>query len=88
MKKTKHASSQQGHLIAPAVVVDLRKLLNESNLSENEKGLIKRRLIESRQPFGDVLQRLVNQAKQETGILDMPESLKQLEEKEGSAPIN
>ncbi|MEK8021740.1 MAG: hypothetical protein VSS75_033105 [Candidatus Parabeggiatoa sp.] len=83
MKKTKNASSQQGHLIKPAVVVDLRKLLNESKLSENEKGLIKRRLIESRQPFGDVLQRLVNQAKQETGSLDMPESLKQLEEKEG-----
>jgi len=83
MKKTKNPSSQQGHLIAPAVVVDLRKLLSESKLSENEKGLIKRRLIESRQPFGDVLQRLVNQAKQETGSLDMPESLKQLEEKEG-----
>jgi hypothetical protein len=28
MKKNKNASSQQGHLIAPAVVVDLRKLYN------------------------------------------------------------
>jgi hypothetical protein len=83
MKKTKNVSSEQGHLIKPAVVVDLRKLLSESKLSENEKGLLKRRLIESRQPFGEVLQRLVNEAKQETGDLDMPESLKQLEEKEG-----
>ena len=83
MKKTKHASSQQGHLIAPAVVVDLRKLLSESNLSENEKGLLTRQLIENRELFSEVLQQLVNQAKQEMGSLDMPESLKQLEEKEG-----
>ncbi|MEK8019053.1 MAG: hypothetical protein VSS75_019460 [Candidatus Parabeggiatoa sp.] len=83
MKKTKNASSQQGHLIEQAIVVDLIKLLSESKLSENEKGIIKRRLIENREPFSDVLQRLVNKAKQETGSLDMPESLKQLEEKEG-----
>jgi len=64
-------------------VVDLRKLLTESKISENEQGIIKRRLIENRKPFGKVLQRLVRQAKQETGTLDMPESLKELEEQEG-----
>jgi len=72
--------SQQGNLIEPPVVIDLRKLF--TGLSENEQGIIKRRLIENRKPFGKVLQRLVRQAKQETGTLDMPESLKQLEEKE------
>jgi hypothetical protein len=81
MKKTQNPHSQQGNLIKPPVVIDLRKLL--TGLSENEQGIIKRRLIENREPFGKVLQRLVRQAKQETGTLDMPESLKQLEEKEG-----
>jgi hypothetical protein len=59
----------------------LRKLLTESKLSENESGILKRRLLENREPFGKLLQRLVRQAKQETGTLDMPQSLKQLEEK-------
>ncbi len=81
MKKTQNPHSQQENLIEPPVVIDLKKLL--TGLSENEQGIIKRRLIENRKPFGKVLQRLVRQAKQETGTLDMPESLKQLEEKEG-----
>jgi hypothetical protein len=83
MKKTQNFPSQQENLIEKPVVVDLRKLLAESKLSENEIGIIKRRLIENQKPFGKLLQRLVRQAKQETCILDMPGSLKQLEEKEG-----
>jgi hypothetical protein len=56
MKKTpKPHSFQQETLIEPPVVIDLTKLLTESKLSENEQGLIKRRLIESRKPFGKVL---------------------------------
>jgi len=85
MKKTPKSSqiSRQRNLIEPPVVIDLRKLLTESKLSENESGILKRRLLENREPFGKLLQRLVRQAKQETGTLDMPQSLKQLEEKEG-----
>ena len=83
MKKTPNDRSQQGNLIEPPVVIDLRKLFTESNISENEQGIIKRRLLENREPFGKVLQSLVRRIKQETGTLDMPESLKQLEEKEG-----
>jgi hypothetical protein len=83
MKKTPKSSqiSRQGNLIEPPIVIDLRKLLTESKLSENESGILKRRLLENREPFGKLLQRLVRQAKQETGTLDMPQSLKQLEEK-------
>jgi hypothetical protein len=83
MKKKQKIHSQQRHLIKPPIVIDLRKLLTESKLSENEQGILKRRLIENRKPFGKVLQQLVKLAKQETGILNMPESLKQLEEQEG-----
>ncbi len=80
MKKT---PPSQGHLIKPPVVIDLIKLLRNSKLSENEQGIVKRRLLENRKPFGKVLQDIVMQAKQETGTVDMPESLKKLEEKEG-----
>jgi len=76
-------SSQQGNLIKPPLVIDLSQLLAESKLSENEFGIIKRRLLENQEPFGKVLQRLVRQAQQETTPLDMPKSLKQLEKKEG-----
>jgi formate dehydrogenase maturation protein FdhE len=81
MKKT--PNNQQRNLIEPPVVIDLRKLLTESKLSENEQGILKRRLLENREPFGKMLQLLARRVKQETGILDIPESLKQLEEKEG-----
>jgi hypothetical protein len=84
MKKTQKIPSQQGNLIKPPVVIDLRKLLTESKLSENEQGILKRRLLENREPFGKLLQLLVKRIKQEPETLvDMPESLKQLEEKEG-----
>ena len=85
MKKTPKSSqiSRQGNLIESPIVIDFSKLLTESKLSENESGILKRRLLENREPFGKLLQRLVRQAKQETGTLDMPQSLKQLEEKEG-----
>ena len=76
-------NNQQRNLIEPPVVIDLRKLLTESKLSENEQGILKRRLLESREPFGKFLQRLARQVKQEAGTLDLLESLKQLEEKEG-----
>jgi len=83
MKKTQNAPLSQGNLIEPPVVIDLKKLLTESKLSENEQGILKRRLLENRKPFGKVLQLLVKRIKKEPGILDMPESLKQLEEQEG-----
>ena len=83
MKKTQNAPLSQGNLIEPPVVIDLKKLLTESKLSENEQGILKRRLLENRKPFGKVLQLLVKRIKKEPGILDMPESLKQVEEQEG-----
>jgi len=48
-------------------VVDLRKLLTESKISENEQGIIKRRLIENRKPFGKVL---LKELVQESGNLN------------------
>lgn len=83
MKKKQTTPSQQGNLIKAPVVIDLRKLLAESKLSENEIGIIKRRLLENRESFGKVLQLLVRHTKQAPEIFDMPKSLKQLEEKEG-----
>jgi formate dehydrogenase maturation protein FdhE len=83
MKKNQNSSSGQQNLIKPAVVFDWIKLLTESKLSDNDKGIIKRRLIESRAAWEKVLQRLVNRAQQETSAVDIPESLRKLEEKEG-----
>ena len=83
MPKMKKTLLSQGHLIKPPVVIDLIKLLRNSKLSENEQGIVKRRLLENKKSFGKVLQDIVMQAKQETGTVDMPESLKQLEKKEG-----
>jgi hypothetical protein len=80
MKKT--PISQQENLIEPPMVIDFDKLLTESKLSENEQGIVKRRLIENRQAFGKVLQQLVIHVKPETGTFDLLESLKELEEKE------
>lgn len=80
MNKT--SISQQENLIEPPIVIDFDKLLTESKLSENEQGIVKRRLIENRQAFGKVLQQLTKYAKQETGTFDLLESLKELEEKE------
>ncbi|RKZ40284.1 MAG: hypothetical protein DRQ49_08900 [Gammaproteobacteria bacterium] len=74
--------SQQENLIEPPIVIDFDKLFTDSKLSENEQGIIKRRLIENRQAFGKVLQQLTNYAKQETATFDLLESLKELEEKE------
>ena len=79
MKKT----SQQLNLLEPPAVLDLFKLLTESDLSENEQGILKRRLIENREQFGKFLQRLLKSAEKEDKILDMPESLKKLEKDEG-----
>jgi len=77
-------SSRQRNLIEPPVALDLTNSFADSKLSENESGFIKRRLIEGRGQFGKWLQWLVRHAQQQaTTPLDMPESLKQLEEKEG-----
>jgi hypothetical protein len=86
MKKTPKPSqsSRQINLIDPPVALDLTNSFAESKLSKNESGFLKRRLIEGRGQFGKWLQWLVRQAQQQaTTPLDMPESLKQLEEKEG-----
>jgi len=49
MKPTSKSSqaSKQRSLIDPPVVIDFIKLLAQSALSENEQGLVKRRLLEN-----------------------------------------
>jgi hypothetical protein len=85
MKKTPKSSQspRQLNLIEPPVALDLTHSFAESKLSENESGILKRRLIESQGPFGKWLQWLVGQAQQAKTLFDMPESLKKLEEQEG-----
>ncbi|MCK5525415.1 MAG: hypothetical protein KAI83_19980, partial [Thiomargarita sp.] len=83
MKKTPKSSTQQENLIEPPIIIDFIQLLTESKLSENEQGIVKRRLIENREQFSKVLQLLARRIKREPGILDFPQSLKQLEENEG-----
>ena len=68
----------QGNLIEPPVVIDFFQLFAESKLSENEIGILKRRLLENREPFGKLLQLLAKHIKQESGTPDLPESLKDL----------
>lgn len=70
-------------MIEPPVVIDFIKLFSDSKLSENEQGIIKRRLLENREPFGKVLQLFAQRIKQETGTFDLPQSLKNLEKKVG-----
>jgi len=85
MKKTSKQSQNQSQraLLEPPVVIDFIKLFSDSKLSENEQGIIKRRLLENREPFGKVLQLLAQRIKQETGTFDLPQSLKNLEKKVG-----
>jgi len=80
MKKTPKSSPKQGTLIEPPTVIDLLKLLNETKLSENEQGIIKRRLLENRGPFSKFLQHLLRWGDKKS--IDIYESLKKLEEKE------
>jgi len=84
MKKTPKPSKtpSQGNLIDPPILIDFEKLLNNSKLSENEQGILKRRLIESRDAFGKMLNSLAKVLKQEKGTVDLPQSLKKFEEKE------
>ncbi len=81
---TKHAHSsqkpQQENLIEPPIVIDLLALLTETKLSENEQGILKRRLLENRKPFEQFLQRLLQRASKKT--VDIGESLKKLEKDE------
>jgi hypothetical protein len=79
---TKNHSPQQGNLIDPPVVLDLKELLTESGLSENEQGIVTRRLIETSEPFEKFLQCLLRQAETETSTIDIHSSLKQLEKQE------
>jgi len=82
MKKTSMSSQkpQQESLIEPPIVIDLLELLTETKLSENEQGILKRRLLENRKPFEQFLQRLLQRASKHT--LDIGESLKKLEKDE------
>ena len=61
MKKTPKPSktAQQQNLIEPSIEIDFFKLLAESKLSENEQGIVKRRLLENREQFGKLMQCLV-----------------------------
>jgi len=82
-KKPKPSKTpSQGNLIDPPILIDFEKLLNNSKLSENEQGILKRRLIESRDAFGKMLNSLAKVLKQEKGTVDLPQSLKKFEEKE------
>ena len=76
MKKKETTSCEQGNLI------DFKTLLTQSQLSENEQGIIKRRLLENSDSFGKVLQLLAERLKQETSIPDLSESLKLFKKKE------
>ncbi len=82
-KKTKSSQTpQQGNLIEPSVVIDFVRLFAETDISENEQGIVKRRLLENRESFGKVLQQLVQWTEKEPKTIDIPSSLKQLEEAE------
>ncbi|TGO01996.1 hypothetical protein PN36_32360, partial [Candidatus Thiomargarita nelsonii] len=79
MKKN---SPQQGNLIEPAAVFDFSKIITKTKLSENEQGILKRRLIENRKPFETFLQLLLQEVEKEKKTLDVSQSLKNLEENE------
>jgi len=83
MKKTQEQNSPQRNLVGPPIVIDFFKLLTQSALSENEQGIVKRRLIENRKQFGTMLQLLLQQADKEKGTIDIQQSLKKLEKEEG-----
>jgi hypothetical protein len=84
MKKTSKSSqtSKQGSLFDPPVMVDLAKLLAQAGLSENQQGIVKRRLLESRDSFKKVLQLLLQQAEQLNQTIDLDGSFDQLEKNE------
>jgi len=63
-------------------VIDFLKLLEQSALSKNEQGLVKRRLLENRNLFTKVLQLLLQWAEQANQTIDIGASLKKLEEDE------
>jgi hypothetical protein len=84
MTKTTQSSqsSKQDSFIEPPLVIDFVKLLAQSHLSENEQGLIKRRLLENREMFTNVLQLLLQWAEQAKQTIDIGASLKKLEKDE------
>ncbi len=84
MKKTTKSSqaSKQESFIEPPLVIDFVKLLAQSHMSENEQGLIKRRLLENRELFTNVLQLLLQWGEQANKTIDIGASLKKLEEDE------
>jgi hypothetical protein len=85
MKKTykRSQNSPQRNLIETPTVIDFFQLFSQSTLSENEQGIVKRRLIENREQFGNILQLLLQQADKEKRTIDIHQSLKNLEEDEG-----
>jgi hypothetical protein len=84
MKKSSKSSQapKQGSLIDSPIVIDFLKLLEQSALSKNEQGLVKRRLLENRKLFAKVLQLLLQWAEQANKTIDIGASLKKLEEDE------
>jgi hypothetical protein len=78
----KKISPRQGNLIEPPAVLDFSELITKTKLSENEQGILKRRLIENRKQFEDFLQLLLREVEKETATLDVSQSLKKLEEEE------
>jgi len=82
-KKSKSSKTpEQKNLIDPPVVIDFAHLLTEAALSENERGIVKRRLIENRESFVKVLQGLLQRAQKEQQPIDIAQSLKLFEEEE------
>jgi hypothetical protein len=84
MKKTSKSSPKpkQESLIDSPVVIDFLELLTQSALSENEQGILKRRLLENRKLFAKVLQLLLQKAEQAKQTIDIEASLKKLEDDE------
>ena len=84
MKKTSKPSqaSKQGSLFDPPAVIDFLELLAQSTLSENEQGLVKRRLLENQKSFAQFLQLSLQRVSQTNQTIDISASLKKLEEKE------
>jgi len=64
------------------MMIDFIQLLAQSALSENEQGIIKKRLLENRKLFAKILQLLLQWSKQTNQTIDIGASLKKLEEDE------
>ena len=66
-----------------SVILDIKQLLGETTLSENEQGVIKKRLLENRSQFEQALQVLLHWVETENKTIDVQGSFTKLEKEEG-----